>query len=56
MGKKLTIYMIDGTEYCPRISEIGNWVGKALFSPRSAIQKIISKAEFDNPRAHQVWV
>ena len=27
-GKKLTVYMIDGTEYGPRFSEIGNWVGK----------------------------
>ncbi len=28
MGKKLTVYMIDGTEYGPRLGEIGNWVGK----------------------------
>jgi len=49
MGKKLTVYMIDGTEYGPRLSEIGNWVGKAIYSPRSTINKIISRAEFDNP-------
>lgn len=49
MGKKLTVYMIDGTEYGPRLSEIGNWVGKAVYSPRSAINKIISRPEFDNP-------
>jgi hypothetical protein len=49
MGKKLTVYMIDGTEYGPRLSEIGNWVGKAIYSPRSAINKILSRQEFDNP-------
>lgn len=41
--------MIDGTEYGPRFSEIGNWVGKAIYSPRANINKIISRTEFDNP-------
>jgi hypothetical protein len=49
MGKKLTVYMVDGTEYGPRFSEIGNWVGKAIYSPRSSVSKIISRTEFDNP-------
>lgn len=49
MGKKLTVYMIDGTEYGPRFSEIGNWVGKAIYSPRSSIKRIIERSEFDNP-------
>jgi len=49
MGKKLTIYMIDGTEYGPRIAEIGNWVGKAFYSPRTSISKYINRPEFDNP-------
>ena len=49
MGKKLTIYMIDGTEYGPRIAEIGNWSGKAIYATRSTINKIISRDEFDNP-------
>lgn len=49
MGKKLTVYMIDGTEYGPRLSEIGNWVGKAIYSPRSSLNKILSRPEFDNP-------
>ena len=43
MGKKLTVYMIDGTEYGPRLSEIGNWVGKAIYSPRSSVNNIIAK-------------
>lgn len=49
MGKKLTVYMIDGTEYGPRLSEIGNWVGKAIYSPRASVNKIMSRQEFDNP-------
>ncbi|WP_299754570.1 GIY-YIG nuclease family protein [uncultured Pontibacter sp.] len=49
MGKKLTIYMIDGTEYGPRLGEIGNWVGKAVFCPRPSVNKIINRPEFDNP-------
>lgn len=49
MGKKLTVYMIDGTAYGPRLSEIGNWVGKAIYSPRASVNKIISRPEFDNP-------
>lgn len=49
MGKKLTVYMIDGTEYGPRFSEIGNWVGKAIYSPRSSVNKIMSRPEFNNP-------
>jgi Domain of unknown function (DUF4357) len=49
MGKKLTVYMIDGTEYGPRFSEIGNWVGKAIYSPRASVNKIMSRDEFDNP-------
>lgn len=49
MGKKLTVYMIDGTEYGPRFSEIGNWVGKAIYSPRSTVNKIMSRQEFNNP-------
>ena len=49
MGKKLTVYMIDGTEYGPRLCEIGNWVGKAIYSPRSSVSKIIGRHEFNNP-------
>ena len=49
MGKKLTVYMIDGTEYGPRLSEIGNWVGKAIYSPRASVTKIMGRPEFDNP-------
>ncbi|MBT8243842.1 GIY-YIG nuclease family protein [Winogradskyella sp.] len=49
MGKKLTVYMIDGTAYGPRLSEIGNWVGKAIYSPRASVNKIMNRSEFNNP-------
>ncbi|QYK60758.1 hypothetical protein [Paenibacillus sp. S25] len=49
MGKKLTIYLIDGTEIGPRTVEIGNWSGKALYSSRINIQKVISRFEFEKP-------
>lgn len=41
--------MIDGTAYGPRLSEIGNWVGKAIYSPRATVNKIMNRQEFDNP-------
>lgn len=49
MGKKLTVYMIDGTAYGPRLAEIGNWVGKAIYCPRATVNKIITRPEFNNP-------
>lgn len=49
MGKKITVYMIDGTEYGPRLVEIGNWVGKAIYCSRSSLNKIINREEFNNP-------
>lgn len=48
-GKKLTMFMLDGTEYGPRIAEIGNWVGKAFYSPRTMISQVVNRPEFDNP-------
>jgi len=49
MGKKLTVYLMDGTEYGPRLAEIGNWSGKAVYATRSTINKIISRPESENP-------
>lgn len=49
MGKKLTVFMIDGTAYGPRLAEIGNWVGKAIYSQRSSVNKIMNRTEFDSP-------
>jgi len=41
--------MVDGTAYGPRLGEIGNWVGKAVYSPRASINKVMARPEFDNP-------
>lgn len=49
MGKKLTVFMIDGTAYGPRLSEIGNWVGKSIYCPRASVNKTMHRKEFDNP-------
>ncbi len=49
MGKKLTIYMINETAYGPRLAEIGNWVGKALYSPRVSVSTLLSRSECENP-------
>lgn len=49
MGKKLTIYLVDGTETGPRTIEIGNWSGKAVYSHRPSLSSIINRNEFDRP-------
>ncbi len=49
MGKKLTIFLVDGTETGPRTIEIGNWSGKAVYSQRSSLSKILDRVEFNRP-------
>lgn len=49
MGKKLTIYLIDGLATGPRTIEIGNWSGKAIYSQRSSLSKIMDRGELDRP-------
>ncbi|MBS4033133.1 MAG: GIY-YIG nuclease family protein [Ignavibacterium sp.] len=49
MGKKLTVYLIDGREFGPKIIEIGNWVGKAIYSPRASVNNIMKRYEVNNP-------
>lgn len=49
MGKKLTIFLIDGLATGPRTIEIGNWSGKAIYSQRSTLPKILDREEFDRP-------
>jgi hypothetical protein len=48
VGKKITIYMIDGTPEGAKTFEIGNWSGKAISSPRSNVKSVIERDEFDN--------
>jgi len=54
MGKKLTIYIIDNIATSPRTIEIGNWSGKAIFSQRSALSKIIEREEFNKPGVYML--
>lgn len=49
MGRKLTIYMLDGSATGPKTIEIGNWSGKAVFSPRAALKGLLARPEFDSP-------
>lgn len=49
MGKKLTIYMMEDSAEGPKTIEIGNWSGKAIFSPRSILKKVIQRDEFNRP-------
>lgn len=49
MGRKLTIYMLDGTATGPKTIEIGNWSGMAVFSPRAPLKSMLARPEFDSP-------
>ncbi|WP_313636924.1 GIY-YIG nuclease family protein [Paenibacillus sp.] len=49
MGKKLTIFLIDGLATGPRTIEIGNWSGKSIYSQRSSLSKILDREEFERP-------
>jgi hypothetical protein len=49
MGKKLTVYLIDENDNGPRTIEIGNWSGKAFYSPRANLLQIIERQEFSKP-------
>jgi predicted GIY-YIG superfamily endonuclease len=40
---------MDGTEYGPRIAEIGNWSGMAIYATRATIQRILTRHELENP-------
>lgn len=48
MGKKISIYMIDGTPEGAKTFEIGNWSGKAISCPRSNAKTILGREDFDN--------
>jgi len=49
MGRKLIVYLIDGTDNGPKSIEIGNWSGKAIHSPVSHLPKLINRPEFEKP-------
>lgn len=49
MGRKLTVYMLDGTAIGSKTIEIGNWSGKAIYSPRVSLKTLLSRNEFNSP-------
>jgi hypothetical protein len=49
MGRKITIYMLDGEATGPKTIEIGNWSGGAIFSPRASLKALLARSEFDSP-------
>lgn len=46
MGRKLTVFMLDGTATGPKTVEIGNWSGRALYSPRASLKGLLHRGEF----------
>ena len=50
IGKKLTVFLLDGIDFGPRTIEIGNWSGKAIYCPRANLHKLLKeRSEFDRP-------
>lgn len=41
--------MLDGTPSGPKTVEIGNWSGKAIFTPRASLKSILQRSEFESP-------
>lgn len=48
MGKKITIFMIDGVPEGAKTYEIGNWSGKAISCPRSNAKSILLREDFES--------
>lgn len=45
---KITILLIDGKEYGPKVGKIGGWSGKAIYSPLSTLSETLKRGEFDH--------
>lgn len=41
--------MLDGVATGSKTVEIGNWSGKAVYSPRGSLKKMFERDEYDNP-------
>ncbi|WP_110654451.1 GIY-YIG nuclease family protein [Salinicola halimionae] len=48
-GRKIVTYMIDGTPTGPKTIEIGNWSGKAIYTPRGSLKSVLSRSELQAP-------
>lgn len=49
MAISLNMLLLDGTAAGPKTAEIGNWPGKAVFSPIQNAADILKRSEFGNP-------
>lgn len=49
LGRKIIIYMINGTPTGPKTIEIGNWSGKAIYTPRANLKSVLSRPELESP-------
>ena len=49
MGKKITLFLLDGNDSGPRTIEIGNWSGKAIHTPRTTLHKLLAREEYNKP-------
>ena len=49
LGRKIIIYMINGTPTGPKTIEIGNWSGKAIYIPRANLKSVLSRSELESP-------
>lgn len=45
MGRKLTVFMLDGTATGPKTVEIGNWSGRAIYCPRASLKALLHRGE-----------
>ena len=50
MGKTINTYLINESQYGPKIIEIKNWVGKAIYSPINNLPQLLKeREEFKKP-------
>lgn len=45
MGKKLVTYLINDNNYGPKIIDIGNWSGRAIYSPVSHLKSMLESRD-----------
>ncbi|MBU3176493.1 GIY-YIG nuclease family protein [Clostridium estertheticum] len=50
MGRRIITYLLDENQYGPKVIEIGNWSGKAIYAPTNYIAKLLNtRDEFNKP-------
>lgn len=49
MAKSINLLLLHGNEYGPKTGVIGNWAGRAVYSPVEEAAEVLKREEFDNP-------